>query len=268
MLKILQLQLYLLTWCQVAEILTNQLTDLGQNVTMNCGLDLKEVTWLVLNLPDPPVLILRSFSNPPATFYFNNRFKQKYSVQPKHNLFINNVSIDELGVYYCTNIDRTAQFSNGTRLDQTTWIVLLGTTLCNLLCLMSYYIICEASQNVYFCIEMCHYINQVRWRNKYDLNVYEIIKGKVSVEGQDPQYKNRTESFPEEYMRGNFSIKLYNLQHTDAEEYTCYIIMEESEDHTINEGTKPRPEMIVMIISVLCIGIIFSLVVSSFTNHN
>ncbi|XP_016345163.1 CD276 antigen homolog isoform X1 [Sinocyclocheilus anshuiensis] len=119
-------------------------------------------------------------------------------------------------------------------------------------------------------------INQVRWRNKYDLNVYEIIKGKVSVEGQDPQYKNRTESFPEEYMRGNFSIKLYNLQHTDAEEYTCYIIMEESEDHTIklltkerperrlpSEGTKPRPEMIVMIISVLCIGIIFSLVNSA-----
>ncbi len=112
----------LLTWSQVAEILTNQLTDLGQNVTINCGLGLKEVTWLLLNLPDPPVLILRSFSNPPATFYFNNRFKQKYSVQPKHNLFINNVSIDELGFYYCTSIDRTAQFSNGTRLDQITQI--------------------------------------------------------------------------------------------------------------------------------------------------
>uniref|UniRef100_A0A9J8CV45 Immunoglobulin domain-containing protein n=1 Tax=Cyprinus carpio carpio TaxID=630221 RepID=A0A9J8CV45_CYPCA len=113
----------LLTWCQVAEILTNQITDLGQSVTINCGLDLKEVTWFVLNIPDPPVLILRSFSNPPATFYFNNRFRQKYSVQPKHNLFINNVSIDELGVYYCTNIDRTAQFSNGIRLDQTTRIL-------------------------------------------------------------------------------------------------------------------------------------------------
>uniref|UniRef100_A0A672L200 V-set domain-containing T-cell activation inhibitor 1-like n=1 Tax=Sinocyclocheilus grahami TaxID=75366 RepID=A0A672L200_SINGR len=119
-------------------------------------------------------------------------------------------------------------------------------------------------------------INQVRWRNKYNLNVYEIIKGKVSVEEQNPQYKNRTESFPEEYMRGNFSIKLNNLQHADAGEYTCYIIMEESEDHTVkllteerperqlpNEGTKPRPDMIVMIISVLCIGIIFSLVNSA-----
>ncbi|KAI2650243.1 Immunoglobulin lambda variable 3-9 [Labeo rohita] len=120
MLKILQLQLYLLAYCQVEEILTYQLTDLGQNVTINCGLDLKEVTWLLLNSPDPPVLILHSISNPPATFYFNKGFKEKYSVQSKHNLFIKDVSIDELGVYYCTNIDRTAQFSNGTRLDQTT----------------------------------------------------------------------------------------------------------------------------------------------------
>ncbi|KAI2650244.1 Ig kappa chain V-II region 17S29.1 [Labeo rohita] len=110
----------LLAYCQVEEILTYQLTDLGQNVTINCSLDLTEVTWLLLNSPDPPVLILRSFSNPPDTFYFNNGFKEKYSVQSKHNLFIKNVSIDELGVYYCTNIDRTAQFSNGTRLDQTT----------------------------------------------------------------------------------------------------------------------------------------------------
>ncbi|RXN13074.1 hypothetical protein ROHU_009872 [Labeo rohita] len=122
MLKILQLQLYLLAYCQVEEILTYQLTDLGQNVTINCSLDIKEVTWLLLNSPDPPVLILRSFSNPPHTFYFNIGFKEKYSVQSKHNLFIKNVSIDELGVYYCTNIDRTAQFSNGTRLDQTTSI--------------------------------------------------------------------------------------------------------------------------------------------------
>ncbi len=33
-----------------------------------------------------------------------------------------------------------------------------------------------------------------------------------------------------------------------------------------NEGTKPRPAMIVMIVSILCIGIIFSLTVSSLIN--
>ncbi len=71
-------------------------------------------------------------------------------------------------------------------------------------------------------------INQVRWTTKYNLRAYDIIYGKVFVEGQDPEYKNRTESFPEEYMRGNFSIKLNNLQHTDAGKYKCYITTEES----------------------------------------
>uniref|UniRef100_A0A673HL68 Ig-like domain-containing protein n=1 Tax=Sinocyclocheilus rhinocerous TaxID=307959 RepID=A0A673HL68_9TELE len=108
----------------------------------------------------------------------------------------------------------------------------------------------------------------VYWRHSSQ-NVYGIIYGKVSVEGQDPEYRNRTESFPEEYMRGNFSIKLNNLQHTDAGEYKCYII-EESVVWRVkpipSEGTKPKPEMIVMIISVLFIGIIFSLAVSLFSN--
>ncbi|KTF75851.1 hypothetical protein cypCar_00046113 [Cyprinus carpio] len=114
----------------------------------------------------------------------------------------------------------------------------------------------------------------VRWRNKYDKIVYEIIDGQVSVEEQDQQYKNRVESFPEEYKRGDFSIKLYNLQHTDAGLYGCYIFMkkesvvfrsvellikEKSEKQIPSEGTKPRPEMTVMIISILFIGIISSL---------
>ncbi len=64
--------------------LTNQLTDLGLNVTINCELDLKEVAWLLLNPPDPPVLILHSFLNPPTAFYFNKNFTQKYSLQSKH----------------------------------------------------------------------------------------------------------------------------------------------------------------------------------------
>lgn len=111
---------------------------------------------------------------------------------------------------------------------------------------------------------------EVRWRHSGQ-NVYEIINGKGSVEDQDPEYRNRIESFPEEYMRGNFSIKLNNLQHTDAGKYKCYII-DESVIKSVelftkerparelpSEGTKPRPEMTVMIISVLFIGIIFSL---------
>ncbi|XP_059425744.1 CD276 antigen homolog [Carassius carassius] len=115
-------------------------------------------------------------------------------------------------------------------------------------------------------------IDLVRWRINKDQYVYDIIKSQVSVEEQDPQYRNRVESFPEEFKRGNFSIKLNDLQHTDAGEYQCYIFMKESvhkrvelsikerpERQLPSEGTNPKPEMIVLFISLLCTGIIFSL---------
>uniref|UniRef100_A0A8C2Q1Y4 Immunoglobulin domain-containing protein n=1 Tax=Cyprinus carpio TaxID=7962 RepID=A0A8C2Q1Y4_CYPCA len=112
--KFSHLQLYLLIWCRAAETLTDQLDDLGQNVTINCDLDVNEVIWLLLKL-DSPVLILRTFASTPP-FYFKKTFKQKYSVQSKHNLFINNVTIDDLGVYYCMKIDPPQKYSSGTRL--------------------------------------------------------------------------------------------------------------------------------------------------------
>lgn len=65
----------------------------------------------------------------------------------------------------------------------------------------------------------------VRWRHN-GLDVFEIIYGTVSVETQDPAYKNRAQSFPEQYKNGNFSIKLSNLQNSDSGKYTCYIIQE------------------------------------------
>ncbi len=36
---------------------------------------------------------------------FNKTFRNKYLVQLKHRLVINNVTADELGVYYCMNIE-------------------------------------------------------------------------------------------------------------------------------------------------------------------
>ncbi len=66
----------------------------------------------------------------------------------------------------------------------------------------------------------------VNWKNSDRLNVYAISNGKGSVEGQDPKYKKRAESFPEQYLRGNFSLKLNDLQLTDAGKYQCYIIEE------------------------------------------
>ncbi len=64
----------------------------------------------------------------------------------------------------------------------------------------------------------------VSWRHNGSMIVFDIIKGKDSVEKQDPRYKNRAETFhSEEYLRANFSIKLNKLQHADAGKYTCFI---------------------------------------------
>ncbi|XP_051549559.1 uncharacterized protein LOC127438202 isoform X4 [Myxocyprinus asiaticus] len=93
---------------------TDHLTDVGQNVTINCDFD-GEIYWLLQKYPDPPVMILRTLSN---TFLsFNKTFRHKYSVQSHRHLFINNVTTDDLGVYYCMKTDTVPpEFSKGTRL--------------------------------------------------------------------------------------------------------------------------------------------------------
>ncbi|XP_056614452.1 uncharacterized protein LOC130429738 [Triplophysa dalaica] len=112
--KILQLQIYLFIWCQASETL-DQLTDLGQNVTINCDLDEGDIYWLLLKVPDPPVMILRTLST--TSLFFNTTFRQKYSVQNKTHLFINNITVNELGVYYCMKTDTPPKFSSGIRLQ-------------------------------------------------------------------------------------------------------------------------------------------------------
>ncbi|XP_016326357.1 uncharacterized protein LOC107676348 [Sinocyclocheilus anshuiensis] len=121
----------LLIFCQAAETLTDQPTDLAQTVTINCDFDVQEVNWLLLKLPDSPVLILLS-STTSATFYYNKTFKHKYSVQSKHRLFINNATLDDLGLYYCVTTDAPPKYSSGTRLyitvvkiiDQNHWQII------------------------------------------------------------------------------------------------------------------------------------------------
>lgn len=63
----------------------------------------------------------------------------------------------------------------------------------------------------------------VHWRHNSSNIVHDIINGEDSVDKQDPRFKNRTETFPDEYLKGNFSLKLNNLQHSDAGQYICYI---------------------------------------------
>ncbi|RXN02340.1 CD276 antigen-like protein [Labeo rohita] len=63
----------------------------------------------------------------------------------------------------------------------------------------------------------------VHWRQNDGIHVYDITERKDSVANQHQRYKNRIETFPEEYVRRNFSIKLTGLTHTDAGKYICFI---------------------------------------------
>ncbi|XDV22134.1 hypothetical protein PO909_027093 [Leuciscus waleckii] len=63
----------------------------------------------------------------------------------------------------------------------------------------------------------------VHWRHNGSKIVYDIIEGSHSQEKQDPVFKNRIETFPEEYESGNFSIRLTNLTRTDGGKYICFI---------------------------------------------
>ncbi|KAI2644364.1 Ig kappa chain V-II region 17S29.1 [Labeo rohita] len=103
--------------CQAA--VANQLIELGQNVSINCDLDENDVYWILQKTPDPPTVILRSMSATPSPFYFNNTFRNKYLLQFKHRLVINNATVDELGVYYCMNTAKQPKFSHSTRLVST-----------------------------------------------------------------------------------------------------------------------------------------------------
>ncbi|KAK2907134.1 hypothetical protein Q8A67_006119 [Cirrhinus molitorella] len=63
----------------------------------------------------------------------------------------------------------------------------------------------------------------VHWRHNSSKYVYDLTKGKDSLEQQDPRYKKRAQTFPEEYVRSNFSIKLNNISHDDAGYFICFI---------------------------------------------
>ncbi|CAB1327692.1 unnamed protein product, partial [Coregonus sp. 'balchen'] len=104
--------------CWGAGGLTETLVELGQNATINCSLNIESAYWYIQHQPQPPLAILRSFtSSRPAAFYYNNHFKQKYSLLTEYRLFIQNVTVDDCGVFYCAKKEEGRLiFSNGTRL--------------------------------------------------------------------------------------------------------------------------------------------------------
>ncbi|XP_051978182.1 HERV-H LTR-associating protein 2 isoform X2 [Xyrauchen texanus] len=63
----------------------------------------------------------------------------------------------------------------------------------------------------------------VHWRHKDIRNVYDIIHGRVSVQEQDPAYKNRTTVLPKECSKGDFSLILADLQRSDGGSYLCFV---------------------------------------------
>ncbi|KAF5896082.1 CD276 antigen, partial [Clarias magur] len=63
--------------------------------------------------------------------------------------------------------------------------------------------------------------SNVYWRYGEKTTVCDIIKGEVDFEEQDPVYKDRVESFPLEFAKGNFSIKLIRVKRDFEGIYTC-----------------------------------------------
>ncbi|KAL4656912.1 HERV-H LTR-associating protein 2 precursor [Arapaima gigas] len=59
------------------------------------------------------------------------------------------------------------------------------------------------------------------WRYK-SYNVYDFNKGQEYLSKQYPQFKNRTQVFPSQFEKGNFSLLLMDLKDLDIGEYKCY----------------------------------------------
>ncbi|XP_073700132.1 uncharacterized protein [Garra rufa] len=110
----------LLVWCQTTECLIDKRVNLGENVTLDCPIDMKDIYWVFLKLPDSPVVILRTFtSDTTSSLLQDQRLKDKYSSLILSRLFISNITINELGIYYCAKPGSFLQLSNGTRLYAT-----------------------------------------------------------------------------------------------------------------------------------------------------
>ncbi|MEQ2305122.1 hypothetical protein AMECASPLE_034309 [Ameca splendens] len=64
----------------------------------------------------------------------------------------------------------------------------------------------------------------VFWRDKDDKVLLDIKKGELDPGSQDPKFKGRVFSFPEEYQKGNFSIIMRKLELRDNGTYECTIL--------------------------------------------
>ncbi|XP_050950203.1 uncharacterized protein zgc:194627 isoform X1 [Labeo rohita] len=79
----------------------------------------------------------------------------------------------------------------------------------------------------------------VHWRHNDTRNVFDIIRGKVSIKEQDPAYKNRADVLHEE-LKGHVFLKLTNLQLSDGGTYLCFVPAL-GIDHSTQLVVKERP---------------------------
>ncbi|XP_053349433.1 uncharacterized protein LOC128519653 isoform X2 [Clarias gariepinus] len=108
---------YLLVCCVAAQSFTEKSVHLGQNVTLKCEVSESDVYWYLMKPSEPPVFILRSYSRMMQTpDYSNMTLRKTFSLKLKGTLYINRISTNELGVYYCLETALPAKMSRGIRL--------------------------------------------------------------------------------------------------------------------------------------------------------
>ena len=106
--------------CGAAEGFTDKLVDLGQNVTLNCDIAVKDAYWFLMKPSQPPLYILRSFARAyTVPKYSNSSFSKKFSLQINSSLVIHNITFNELGIYYCMYNDTPPKISTGIRILHT-----------------------------------------------------------------------------------------------------------------------------------------------------
>ncbi|XP_072527786.1 uncharacterized protein [Salminus brasiliensis] len=115
--KTVHLHFCLLLWCGAADGFTDLLVDLGQNVTLGCEISIKNVDWFLLKPSHPTVFILHSFSSKDTSAQYSDpAFRERFSLKYNGSLFIQNITVNELGIYLCINKESLCKMSNGIRL--------------------------------------------------------------------------------------------------------------------------------------------------------